>query len=198
MILKYNRLMEGVVVTEEMRERILRRTARRGEGKPAARRPWATWGAVAACLVIFAAGGLILKEIVSAPGNTVEQGNPIVAYASLDELSEALGYQVKELPFAPEQITYMAYWGQMAEIRGISAENAFRFRMSAGDEDVSGNYSSFPDIRQVEDGTRSVVLKGADGRYTLALWNEDGFSYSLEIDSALPAGELLAMLPSAE
>ena len=92
----------------------------------------------------------------------------------------------------------MSYWGQMAEIRGISAENSYRFRMSAGEEDVSGNYNTFPDIRQVEDGGRNIVLKGVDGSYILAVWNENGYSFSLEMDSGVPAGELLAMLRSVE
>lgn len=43
---------------------------------------------------------------------------------------------------------------------------------------------------EVSVGTATVTLKGnEEGRYTLALWQTDGFSYSLKSDTPVPLSE---------
>ena len=202
--MKYNRWMEKIEVTPEMRERVLRGVSEaQEEVRERKGSRWVRWlPYAAACLLLLVAGGTLLQEARdSEQPSPLQSAQGIVAYDSLEELSQALGFQVKEihtLPFDPEQITYLSYWGQMAEIRCSAAEHSLLFRMSVGEEDISGNYNTYPDVIRYADDGRTIVLKGNDGAYSLAIWSEDGYSYSLETTSGVTKVELLDIAQSVE
>lgn len=54
-------------------------------------------------------------------------------------------------------------------------------RKSQGTEDNSGDFNQYPDVETLTMADADVTFKGADGRFTLALWQKDGFSYSLSL-----------------
>ncbi len=54
-------------------------------------------------------------------------------------------------------------------------------RQSQGMEDNSGDFNQYSDMKTLTVADADVTLKGADGRFTLALWQKDGFSYFLSL-----------------
>lgn len=72
------------------------------------------------------------------------------------------------------------------------------FRMAKTDEDISGNYNVFNDVRNIESGSINVTIKGNDGLFTLAVWQSKQFAYSLLIDHAITESELLHMVQSVQ
>ena len=66
----------------------------------------------------------------------------------------------------------MAFDSGLAQVE-YCGENGMTalLRKSQGTEDNSGDFNQYPD----------VTFKGADGQFTLALWQKDGFSYSLNL-----------------
>ena len=59
------------------------------------------------------------------------------------------------------------------------------YRVGPGGGDVSGDYNAYPDTWSVEAGGVSVTCKGADGTVSLALWERDGYSFSLSSEHGL-------------
>lgn len=135
--------------------------------------------------VTAADGGVELTT--QQPADGVQLPNPWQACASLAELEQAAGYPVP-LPALPEGYTpalYQAIPGSLAEVRFTGGGDTLLYRVGPGGGDVSGDYNAYPDTWSVEAGGVSVTCKGADGTVSLALWERDGYSFSLSSEHRL-------------
>ena len=106
-------------------------------------------------------------------------------------LEQAVGFSVEEaehLPFAPQEVLYTAFDSGLAQVeyRGENGQTAL-LRKSQGTEDNSGDFDQYPDVKTLDTAGIDVTLKGTDGQFTLALWQEDGFSYSLSLSQGQDA-----------
>lgn len=190
---KYDEVMEKLEVTPEMRARILQNVETQmaePRKKPNRLRRFA---ALAACLAILLVGAAALPKLISSP--TPEESettiaNGMVEVASKEELSEAVGFPVKSaqsLPFFPQSIHYTSYWGDMAQIDYANGGSTACFRQSLGEEDNSGDWSEYPAQKSLTVNGCAVTLKGEADSYTLAIWQDGTYSYSLSLSAGQPA-----------
>lgn len=190
---KYDEVMEKLEVTPEMRARILQNVETQmaePRKKPNRLRRFA---ALAACLAILLVGAAALPKLISSP--TPEESettiaNGMVEVASKEELSEAVGFPVKSaqsLPFFPQSIYYTSYWGEMAQIDYANGGSTACFRQSLGEEDNSGDWSEYPAQKSLTVNGCAVTLKGEADSYTLAIWQDGTYSYSLSLSAGQPA-----------
>lgn len=190
---KYDEVMEKLEVTPEMRARILQNVETQmaePRKKPNRLRRFA---ALAACLAILLVGAAALPKLISSP--TPEESettiaNGMVEVASKEELSEAVGFPVKSaqsLPFFPQSIYYTSYWGEMAQIDYENGGSTACFRQSLGEEDNSGDWSEYPAKESFTVNGCAVTLKGEADSYTLAIWQDGTYSYSLSLSAGQPA-----------
>lgn len=203
----YRELMEQVNLTPEARERILTNVQQadlspQPEQKIVPFRPqkqtWRRWASLAACLVVVVAALFAVPLLREQPDTAppVQVLPPFRQVDSLDALSEAVGFPVTDvtsLPFDPVSTTYTAYDEGLAEITytGSGGQTA-TYRQSCGTEDNSGDYNLYPDTQALPD--QNATLKGQDGLYTLALWSDDTYTYSLHLSSGLSADAWQALL----
>lgn len=201
----YRELMEQVNLTPEARERILTNVqqadlspqAEKVVPFPRRRQTWRRWASLAACLAVVAAlfaVPLLREQPDTAP--PVQVLPPFRQVDSLDALSEAVGFPVTEpsaLPFDLVNTTYTAYDEGTAEITytGPDGQTA-TYRQSLGTADNSGDYTLYEDTQVVPEN--NATLKGQDQRYTLALWTDGTYTYSLRLSSALSADAWQALL----
>lgn len=199
----YGEIMEKIEVTEEMRSRVLAQVRKAvlqpGAGRarfPSLRR----CAALAACLAVALAGLLagpaVLQKLQTQQPAQVTNG--ISECATLGALCKAVGFPVSDLinlPFAVEKTTYVSLWGETAEINytGANGECAV-YRKSAGKEDNSGDYGSYAAVREITVGTATVMLKGSGESYTLAIWADGTYAYSLNLSAGLPESGWSAIL----
>ncbi len=190
---KYDEVMEKLEVTPEMRARILQNVETQmaePRKKPNRLRRFA---ALAACLAVLLVGAAALPKLISSP--TPEESettiaNGMVEVASKEELSEAVGFPVKSaqsLPFFPQSIYYTSYWGEMAQIDYANGGSMACFRQSLGEEDNSGDWSEYPAQKSLTVNGCAVTLKGEADSYTLAIWQDGTYSYSLSLSAGQPA-----------
>ena len=129
-------------------------------------------------------------------------GNGMVEVESLAELSQALGFSVPEVKNIPFEVTNTVYtngWNTFAQIEyqggdlekdqeesqdenqmeGQTAAEEVLFRKARGTDDISGDYNVYSDVKKITVNEVSVTLKGEQGQYKLAIWQQDGFTYSL-------------------
>ena len=204
----YRELMEQVNLTPEARERILTNVQQadlspQPEQKIVPFRPqkqtWRRWASLAACLVVVVAAVLAVPQLRAEPNETTPPqltGTPFHQVDTLAALSDAVGFPVTEpsaLPFDLVNTTYTAYDEGLAEITytGPNGQTA-TYRQSCGTEDKSGNYNLDPDTQALPE--QNATLKGQDGLYTLALWTDDTYTYSLNLSSGLSADAWQALL----
>ena len=186
---KYDEVMEKLEVTPEMRARILQNVETQmaePRKKPNRLRRFA---ALAACLAVLLVGAMALPKFISSPVPEESEtmvANGMVEVTSKEELSEAVGFPVKSaqsLPFFPQSIYYTSYWGEMAQIDYANGGSTACFRQSLGEEDNSGDWNEYPAQQTITAAGCTVTLKGETGSYTLAIWTDGNYSYSLSLSS---------------
>lgn len=202
----YRELMEQVNLTPEARERILTNVQQadlspqpeKAVPFPRRRQTWRRWASLAACLVVVVAAVLAVPQLREQPDTAppVQVLPPFRQVDSLDALSEAVGFPVTEvskLPFDPVSTTYTAYDEGTAEITytGPNDQTA-TYRQSLGTADNSGDYTLYKDTQVIPEN--NATLKGQDQSYTLALWTDGTYTYSLRLSSALSADAWQALL----
>ena len=199
--------MEQVTLTPEAREHILTNVQQadlspQPEQKIVPFRPqkqtWRRWASLAACLVVVVAAVLAVPQLREQPDTAppVQVLPPFRQVDSLDALSEAVGFPVTEvskLPFDPVSTTYTAYDEGTAEITytGPNDQTA-TYRQSLGTADNSGDYTLYEDTQVIPEN--NATLKGQDQSYTLALWTDDTYTYSLNLSTGLSADGWQALL----
>ena len=202
----YRELMEQVNLTPEARERILT-NVQQADLSPQAKKvvplrskqqTWRRWASLAACLVVVVAVLVAVPLLREQPDTAppVQVLPPFRQVDSLDALSEAVGFPVTEvskLPFDPVSTTYTAYDEGLAEITYTgSVGQTATYRQSLGTADNSGDYTLYEDTQVIPEN--NATLKGQDQRYTLALWTDGTYTYSLRLSSALSADAWQALL----
>lgn len=167
---------------------------------------------MAACLAVIIAIASALRspaqvstsdDLQTNEGDTpgfVQGGTDIVELDSAAALSAAVGFEVNDidLPFTPEQTEYISYWHELAEIDYTGEGKTACYRKAAGTEDCSGDYNVYTDVTEFEAGSITVTLKGDAGQYTLAIWTDGSYSYSLSLSDGLSLSDWQALMNSIQ
>ncbi len=211
---KYDEIMNKIEVDEAMRGRILsyvenlnleteKAVKSREESKirQLRRRTVRNITAAAACIAILLVCTFAWPKLTG-PGEletkeSVSIANGMVEVNSIDELSAAVGFQVSEvegLPFAVENEVYTSYWDEIAQIEYTGEGETAVFRKGTGTDDVSGDYNVYSNVKEITVGANTVTLKGNTDSFTLAVWTDGDYSYSLDISSGLSEDEWAEMI----
>ena len=139
----------------------------------------------------FAAEGGELKENsagVTAKGRSIEE------VASMQQATELTGFTMRipegKAPYTEKTISVIGE--DMIEV-AYSKEEPFAvgysIRKARAAGDISGDYTEYTESKEVDSEGRKVTLKGEAGRYSLALWEENGFSYAVKAQEKLMTEE---------
>lgn len=190
--------MDHVTVTDEMRARILKnvqeRVPKSGDSSKIVRLSAVRrYLSIAACFAVLLAGAFLLPKLFTgSPSDETVSSFYVQELPTRAELASVVGFPVPEvasLPFTPDSEYYMAYGTDLAEIVYEHGTQSASFRKSVGTENNSGDYNEYAATAQLLAGAVTVALKGDASAYTLAVWSENGFSYSLNLTNALSAAE---------
>ena len=213
---RYDEIMYHIRVTDDMRSRILENIE---AGDIAAERRRKQTGrtvtkllSMAACLAVIIIAVAALRSPAQVSPNDdlqpnegddpgfVQGGADIVEPDSAAALSAAVGFEVNDidLPFTPEQTEYISYWHELAEIDYTGEGKTACYRKAAGTEDCSGDYNVYTDVTEFEAGSITVMLKGDAGQYTLAIWTDGSYSYSLSLSDGLSLSDWQALMNSIQ
>ena len=72
--------------------------------------------------------------------------------------------------------------------------NDMLIRKAMGNEDVSGDYNEYAQVETVD----GVTLKGENDVFSLAIWEKDGYTYSISVGEALAQADLLALAAAVQ
>lgn len=149
----------------------------------------------------FAAENGELKENsagITAKGRSVEE------VGSMQQATELTGFTMRvpegKAPYTEKTISVIGE--DMIEV-AYSKEEPFAvgysIRKARAEGDISGDYTEYTDIREVDFEGRKVTLKGEAGTYSLALWEENGFSYAVKAqEQPMMEEEILEIVKAVE
>jgi hypothetical protein len=200
--------MEHVEVTDEMHERVMRRVAEHEATKRTRRRNrWVSAAAgLAAVLAIFVGVKMIQPGVGPEGQGPLTGPDPSAVheqqtFASAEELSSAVGFDVPEivsLPFGAAQTAeYSRIGTDIAQITYSSGGSELVFRKAPGEDDISGDYNIYDEEKTVDADGAAVTLKGDDKGYCLAVWTDGSYSYSLMLNGSAGESAIVQMVREA-
>ena len=149
----------------------------------------------------FAAENGELKENsagITAKGRSVEE------VESMQQATELTGFTMRipegKTPYTEKTISVIGE--DMIEVAYSKEEPSavgYSIRKARAEGDISGDFTEYSDIREVDFEGRKVTLKGEAGTCSLALWEENGFSYAVQAqEKPMTEEEILEIVKAVE
>lgn len=203
---RYNKIMDNIQVTDEIRDRIMRKVDETDFNRETKNRSsfhkYSKMISLAACLAIICIGIIGGKLIFDKEDNLLEQTTSgIVEYTSIDELNKNVGFEIEEVknvPFHVNKTTYTVYWGELAEITYSNDQEELVYRKAVGEEDISGDYNKYSKEKKCIIGQYEVIIKGNKSGFTLAIWTKAGYSYSLDLSRSVSEDEIFEIIKNLD
>lgn len=205
----YDEIMNKISVTPEMHQRILNNlppaVSRRKKILRLSR--IARGCSVAACIALILTIVMMFSDItIKTPDQTNDPGeeltqavNGIEECTSLDVLSAKVNFPVAELnglPFSPQEVTYLSLWNNLAEIDYAGVENTITFRKSKENGDNSGDCNDYETTETLNINGISTTIKGNSQTFSLAIWQNGEYSYSISMTAGITREEMTSLLES--
>lgn len=108
--------------------------------------------------------------------------NPFVSFDTLKEAADFAGldFTAPEILDGYEVDEINAIEGDLVQIIFKNSDgDEVRFRKGAGTDDISGDYTEYSEEKTAEVNGNTVTLKGDDGKYKLAVWNDGENSFAV-------------------
>lgn len=207
---KYNQIMDKIQVTPQMRERILTNIEK--EHFSYKRKKYFLHHTLYRIIFPFAACLLIAFTIITAFENPTRQKPAakipdenndelitnfgITETDSAKKLSAMAGFSVNDISYLADtaEKTYYYYGNNLAEIQYEFSEQNISYRKSQGNGDNSGDYNKYNSIEKIQINSYFVTIKGNDNNYSLAIWNNGKYSYSINLENAIAKKQFINLL----
>ena len=134
-------------------------------------------------------------------GEDVQIPNPWVDCSTMADAAALAGFDFtlpEELFTGASNQIIQAVEGEMIQViySDANGNEIGRVRKGAGSSDVSGDYNTYEESETADVNGTSVKLRGKDGKIYVAVWEKDGYSYSLTVESGLAKDSLTGMVAS--
>lgn len=141
------------------------------------------------------------ESTAAAMDGTEQAANPWIDVRDLKEALKETGVELK----APEKIgdfhlshvqaiqdggIVQVFYGSLAD----QTETQALLRKAKSMEDISGDYTVYPEDRRVSDSEGEVRLRGQDGRVYLATWQRGDYAYSLSLAQGMEEAKVMEVI----
>ncbi|MBO4457861.1 MAG: hypothetical protein J5802_09085 [Butyrivibrio sp.] len=119
-------------------------------------------------------------------------------YATLNDLSAAVGFDVKECTsFDAEETEYRSIGKDLAQITYKTQDNEICVRQMQGDVefiDISGDYEQYDDIIDEEVAGKTVTLRGFGDSFKSASWADGSSTFVISLENAVPKEAMMELV----
>lgn len=115
--------------------------------------------------------------------------NPFVDCDTLAQAENLAGFSLT-LPADVKTDGISVLSGNMIQ---VLCEDGLSIRKALGDEDISGDYNSYPQVETVTVEGHAVTLKGTGDQVTVAVWTADGYTYAVHSETGLSRDAALSL-----
>mgnify|MGYP002524094667 CR=1 FL=1 len=133
----------------------------------------------------------------SAEPDLIGMPDPFTDHDTLADAEKQSGFYIT-LPDAIGESNnkiYRAMNDEMIEVIYVNGEDETgRIRKAHGSENISGDYNEYAEIATVSVGGIDVLFKGDAGIVKLAVWTNNGYTYSVSSEAGLTADEMTALV----
>lgn len=122
--------------------------------------------------------------------------NPMVEYGSIAAAQEAAGFQVL-LPKAAFDCVKAIYLIS-GKVVHLELSNGLTYRMAKGTDDISGDWTHYPEVNTITVGKYTVTQRIACGRTFIATWTDGEFTFAFRTPYGIPENGLREMIEDLE
>lgn len=115
--------------------------------------------------------------------------NPFVDCDTLAQAEDLAGFSLT-LPADVKTDGISVLSGNMIQ---VLCEDGLSIHKALGDEDISGDYNSYPQVETVTVEGHAVTLKGTGDQVTVAVWTADGYTYAVHSETGLSRDAALSL-----
>lgn len=83
-------------------------------------------------------------------------------------------------------------------IYGAGHDNSTYIRKAEGSDDISGDYNTYHQKKQITVNGASVTLKGNNGKINVATWSSNGYSYSINVGTGFDESYITDLISMIE
>lgn len=83
-------------------------------------------------------------------------------------------------------------------IYGAGHDNSTYIRKAEGSDDISGDYNTYRQKKQITVNGASVTLKGNNGKINVATWSDNGYSYSINVSKGFDESYITDLISMIE
>ena len=118
--------------------------------------------------------------------------NPFVECGTLAEAQDQAGFSLN-LPdgCTPEHISVLP-----DQIIQVLCEDNLTIRKAVGQEDISGDYTAYPQVDTLSSHETEVTLKGDADTVKVAVWTTEGYTYAIQSAAGLSRDAMLTLVAS--
>ena len=121
-------------------------------------------------------------------GEVAFMPNPWMEHESLSKAQKAAGLKL-DIPSdidrgIPVNFRTMDEENKVLEViyRDAAGRETARIRKAFGSYDISGDHVGYTSLERVAVGCHEAAIKGFDRNFAVAVWEDNGYSYSLHLD----------------
>lgn len=115
--------------------------------------------------------------------------NPFVDCDTLAQAEQLAGFSLT-LPADIKAHGISVLPGDMIQ---VLCEDGLSIRKALGDEDISGDYNTYPQVETAAVQGHAVTLKGEGDQVTVAVWTADGYTYAIHSETGLSRDAALSL-----
>lgn len=198
---KYDEIMKKIVVTAEMKKRILSNIDKsdlRADKKIIPFYSYRKFLSIAACFAVMLIGAITIPKLLDmgTPQDPVDTAE-IVEVDTIEELSQSVGFDIKDLvslPFETTETIYTNYGNGLAEIAYIGESQTLYYRKSLGTDDNSGDYNIYDSELEIVVQDISITLKGNNDLFLLAVWTDGKYAYSISLTEGISKDSFTSLI----
>lgn len=118
-------------------------------------------------------------------GNSVQIPNPFIDYTTIEDAQKLAGFNMtipQTMPEGYSKSAIRAIKSKMIEIIYLNGDSEIRIRKAIGNEDISGDYTSYKEEKETQINGVKVTMKGDNGKVNVAVWNDGGYVFSITVN----------------
>ena len=131
----------------------------------------------------------------------IQISNPFVNVSHMEEAIKLSGFDMK----VPSQIegfsnrSISVAKGDMIQVTFGDDDHSVVIRKALGEEDCSGDFNTYEDVKKSTIAGKDVVLEGDNGKISLVTWTTKGYSYSISMNNkTLSLNELTTVIKAVQ
>ena len=127
--------------------------------------------------------------------------NPFTEHETLEQAAQAAGFKLTAPDAAngSDSRVFRTMEDKLLEIVYHKGdEETARIRKAPGSDDISGDYTVYPQVSKVPVKGNPVTMSGSDDKVSLAVWTDSGYTYAVSAAGGISGSDMTALISTIQ